>query len=69
MGRTIEVKPRFESKPYRQHPGRRAHIYGPLIPMQPEERPKRKDPTAPWLYALGLIVISYFILQYAGAFQ
>lgn len=58
MGRTIEVKPRFESKPYRQSPGRRTHIFGPLVPM---DRPK--DPTSPWFYALGFIVAAYFILR------
>ena len=40
MGKTIEVKPRFESRPYKLHPGRRAHIYGELQPMdEPYEFP------------------------------
>jgi hypothetical protein len=40
MGRTIERKPRFESRPYRPSPGRRAHIYGNLQPMdEPQEWP------------------------------
>lgn len=30
MGRTIEMRPRFESRPYRQSASRRQHIYGPL---------------------------------------
>lgn len=36
MGRIIEHRPRYQSAPYRQHPGRRQHIYGELQPMETE---------------------------------
>lgn len=40
MGRPPQLNPRYSTRPYRMHPGRREHIYGRVQPMDdPAEFP------------------------------
>jgi hypothetical protein len=52
MGRIIEHRPRWESRPHRLHPGRREHIYGPIEPMETYE---------PWPLWLKLFLAPFVV--------
>lgn len=52
MGRPVEWKPAWQSKPYRPSPARREHIYGPVRPMDYEAQRQ----WWPWLIAAVLLL-------------
>lgn len=53
-------RPRYESRPYRQHPGRRHHVHGPIQPMTTEPL---LPAWAPWL---ALAVVAPFLASMIG---
>lgn len=54
-------RPHYESRPYRQHPGRREHIHGRVLPM---DNPFPRQ-TLPWsVKALGWITAAVLIWEY-----
>lgn len=53
--------PRYQSAPYRQHPGRREHIHGPVQPMDVQTNESR------WLLWGALAALAVLAPQIWGA--
>jgi hypothetical protein len=54
------TRPRYQSAPYRMHPGRREFIHGRIQPMdQPRDRSAR------YFIGLAIAVATYFAVQEA----
>jgi hypothetical protein len=56
--RAQHVSPKYQSRPYRQHPGRREFIHGRIRPMQVE-----RDWSAPFFSISGVVIFGYFVAR------
>jgi len=56
--RIQHVSPKYQSQPYRQHPGRREHIYGKIQPAN-----DNGGRVTAWLIIGALIIAAFFGCQ------